>query len=283
MSPEPIRVLLIDDDPGDAEAARAALGDGFVLEWVDALVSGLDRLAEGGIDACLMGLTLPESKSPRTILAARAQAPDVPILVLASHGDEELVERALAEGAQDCVLKDRLEVELIAHVVRQAIDRHRVDARPPRAPVMDGLTNLLNARGLAAIGERQVRVATATRRPFALLYVGLDSYEAGEQLLLDVAGLLSGTFRAWDVIARVADDEFCVLLTEVTPDGTGEERACARLERTVERFNLRRAGSRRPVELTVGAAHFDPASPSSFDELHAHAERLMRQNRRKAA
>ncbi len=291
-----IRVLLIEDDREDADLVRHALSaarhETFVVEWVDRLVPGLDRLAEGGIDVCLLDLSLPDSRGPRTVLATRAQAPDVPIVVLASSdGDGPAVEAA-AGGTQDYLVKTRLDPDLVARTIRHAIEAH--EGRPQRlapGPPIDSLTNLLNGDGLLAVGECQVRVSSVTRRPFALLYVDVDGLgrvndlagrRAGDRALLDVADLLAVTFRSSDLIARVTGDEFCVILSEIAPNDPGEEGARDRLTRAVDAFNAHRDDPRR-LSLTIGAARFDPASPCSFEELVGHAEQQMREHKRRAA
>lgn len=290
-----IRVLLIEDDREDADLVRHALSaarhETFVVEWVDRLVPGLDRLAEGGIDVCLLDLSLPDSRGPRTVLATRAQAPDVPIVVLASSDSDGPAVEAAADGTQDYLVKTRLDPDLVAWTIRHAIEAHESPQRLAPGPPIDSLTNLLNGDGLLAVGASQVRVASLTRRPFALLYVDVDGLDrvndlagrsAGDRALLDVAGLLAVTFRNSDMIARVTGDEFCVILSEVAPNDSGEEGARDRLTRAVGAFNAHRDSARR-LSLTIGAARFDPASPCSFEELVGHAEQQMREHKRRAA
>jgi diguanylate cyclase (GGDEF)-like protein len=291
----PIRVLLIEDDRADADLVRTALaaaGDqAFAVEWVDRLVPALDLLAEGGIDLCLVDLTLPDSQGPRTVLATRAQAPDVPIIVLAASEEDATAVQAAADGAHDYVVKAQLDPELLAWSIRHAIQAHRTPAPPVASAAIDPLTDLLNARGLHAVGERQARIAWLGRRPFAVLYLDVDGLGrvneaegrgSGDRALVDVAGILTGTFRNSDVIARAGGDEFCVILAEVAPEGPGEQRARDRLRRRIDAFNLRHSAL-HPLSLTVGSAYFDPASPCSFAELVGRAERAMLAHKQKAA
>ena len=71
-------VLLIEDNPGDArliaEMLREAQGAGFGLESIERLAPGLERLAQGGIDAVLLDLSLPESQGLDTLLHVRADS-----------------------------------------------------------------------------------------------------------------------------------------------------------------------------------------------------------------
>src|SRR5205814_9067059 len=84
-----LKVLLIEDNPGDARLIRESLSDGreaggstFTLEHADRLSEGLERLAEGEIDAVLLDLSLPDSHGLETLTRMYSQAIGLPILVL---------------------------------------------------------------------------------------------------------------------------------------------------------------------------------------------------------
>lgn len=291
----PLRVLLIEGDPSTARQLQDALAargtEDFELEWVRELVPGLDRLGEGTADVCVLDIALAGSAGARAVLAARVQAPGTPVIVLAGEADEEQAAKAVAEGAHDYLLREQLHPDLVAWGITQAAYRARRSPRFQKAPMLDELTGILNGRGLATVGERQVRVAAFTRRPFAVLYVDVDGLagvndrhgrEAGDRLLVDVVTLLAGTFRASDVIARVGGDEVCVVLCDVTPDGFGEERAQERLAESLARLNARREHAPR-ITLTVGAARLDPGAPCTFDQLLRRARHAMRDRKRAAA
>ncbi|MCC6223978.1 MAG: diguanylate cyclase [Thermoleophilia bacterium] len=291
----PLRVLLIESDPGTArwigEALASRETESFEVEWVRELVPGLDRLGEGAADVCVLDLSLGGSAAARTVLAARVQAPDTPVIVLAAEADEELAAQAVAEGAHDYLVREQLHPDLVAWGITQAAYRARRSPRFEQARMLDELTGVLNGRGLAAVGERQVRVAAFTRRPFAVLYVDVDGLAtinerhgraAGDRVVLDVVTLLAGTFRASDVIARVGGDELCVILCDVTLDGFGEERAQERLAEALARLNARRDEA-PAIALTIGASRLDPAQPCTFDQLLRRARHAMRDRKLAAA
>lgn len=130
MSTRPINALLIEDNPGDARLIRDLLaesgGPGFHLEWADSLSSGLERLANNGIDVVLLDLSLPESFGLHTFVKTYTQAPDVPIVVLAGLDDETVAVEALRLGAQDYLVKGEAGGNLLVHSMRHAIGRHRL-------------------------------------------------------------------------------------------------------------------------------------------------------------
>jgi signal transduction histidine kinase/HPt (histidine-containing phosphotransfer) domain-containing protein len=131
---ELINVLLVEDNPGDTRLIRELFAEGAVsvgLWCRDRLSSGLERLAEGGIDVVLLDLSLPDSRGFDTFMRLRAQAKELPIIVLSGLDDEELAIRAVREGAQDYVVKGSVNSYALTRSVRFAFERQRaIEADP---------------------------------------------------------------------------------------------------------------------------------------------------------
>jgi anti-anti-sigma factor len=131
MNDHPIKVLLVEDNPGDARLLREMLaevgGISFELEYADQLSSGLERLAVEGIDLILLDLSLPDSQGLDTFARANAQAPQVPIIVLSGLDDEVLAVKAVREGAQDYLVKGLVDSNLLARAIRYAIERKKAE------------------------------------------------------------------------------------------------------------------------------------------------------------
>jgi two-component system, cell cycle sensor histidine kinase and response regulator CckA len=127
----PITVLLVEDNPGDARLILELLEDvqaqAFDLERVDRLDHALSRLAETGVDVVLLDLGLPDSQGLDTFVRARRSAPDEPIVVISGLDDERMALEAVRSGAQDYLVKGRIEGNLLARVLRYAIERKRAE------------------------------------------------------------------------------------------------------------------------------------------------------------
>lgn len=127
---EKIKVLLIEDNPGDARLIKEMLAEAksvsFDFEWKDNLTKGLKRLTEKGIDVVLLDLMLPDSAGAETFVKTHACAPHVPILVLTGLDDETVAIGAVKEGAQDYLIKGQIDSNLLIHAVRYAIERMRI-------------------------------------------------------------------------------------------------------------------------------------------------------------
>lgn len=125
------KVLLIEDNPGDARLLREYLADpagsSFQLEHADTLAKGATRLAEGGIDLVLLDLSLPDSPMAETFKRTKAVAPDVPIIVMSGLDDEKHAIATVQEGAQDYLVKAYVDTRLLVHAMRYAIERKRAE------------------------------------------------------------------------------------------------------------------------------------------------------------
>jgi diguanylate cyclase (GGDEF)-like protein/PAS domain S-box-containing protein len=125
------KVLLIENDPAVARVVENALADAsdspFVVEWVRRLSDGLARVSGGGIAAVLLDLSLPDSQGINTFSTLSLAAPGIPILVLVDVGDEDITKEAVNRGAQDYLLKIRLDNYLLTRALDSVIARKAVE------------------------------------------------------------------------------------------------------------------------------------------------------------
>jgi signal transduction histidine kinase len=103
-------------------------GSDVELVHVDGLAAGLDRLAREPAEVVLLDLSLPDSHGFATFEQAHAEAPDVPIVVLSGLADEDTAVRAVQAGAQDYLVKGRVDGGLLLRAMRYAIERQALQA-----------------------------------------------------------------------------------------------------------------------------------------------------------
>jgi sigma-B regulation protein RsbU (phosphoserine phosphatase) len=124
---KPVKLLLVEDNPDDVFFLRAMLkdvsGTTFEIYPFDSLSSGLERLAEGGIDIILLDLSLPDSSGLDTFRKIKARARNIPIIILSGSDDETLAVNAVHVGAEDYLVKGNVNSHLITRAVLYAIER----------------------------------------------------------------------------------------------------------------------------------------------------------------
>ena len=127
MQVEHIRVLLVEDDPGQVTVIKVLLKRAqvtqFELRVATDLGSALRELAAGGIDIVLLDLSLPDSNGIDTFLKVRQVAPRLPAIILTGTDDEQLALELLRRGAQDYLFKGTIDARLLIRAIRYSIHR----------------------------------------------------------------------------------------------------------------------------------------------------------------
>ena len=133
------RVLLVEDDPGNALLVKLALSASscfaFEIEVVECLSTAIERLRDDSFDVILLDLGLPDSRGLDTVSKVHAENQEIPIVVLTGFDDEEMGIRAVQEGAQDYLVKGEYTRQLLTRSVRYAIERQKVERALRRANV----------------------------------------------------------------------------------------------------------------------------------------------------
>lgn len=136
-SPTPLRVLLVEDDPGDALLAREMLSSGGTagsaveLTHASNIAGAIALLLRQPQQCVLLDLHLPDAHQLDGLTQVLAAVPEVPVVVLTGTPDPELATEAMECGAQDFLTKE--EVNRVA--LWRAIDRAIARARAARGPV----------------------------------------------------------------------------------------------------------------------------------------------------
>lgn len=221
MNEVPIRILLV-GEVVDACRLRGLLDTEnaaqFHITHATALELAAERLASDAADILLLDLGAKQGQGRAVVQAARAAAPDTPMVILAESEDEVLAVEALRLGVQDFLGKEGLGRAALVRSLRYSIERHRLQKSLQNLSLLDDLTGLYNRRGFLALAEQHLRVIQ--RKGAALLiYVDLDDLKVindthghleGNRALIVTANVLRACFRQSDILARLGGDEFCV-------------------------------------------------------------------------
>src|SRR5215813_7207685 len=132
MATNPIKVLIIEDNPVHASVLKYSLSEStaplFVVRTAEKLSDGLQQLTDSGdesIDVVLLDLVLPDSEDLETFLRVHTKAPHVPIVILTNVDDIHVAKRAVELGAQDYLLKTEVQQASLRKSIEHSIERMR--------------------------------------------------------------------------------------------------------------------------------------------------------------
>jgi len=126
MSHPATHVLLIEDNPGDADLVRLRLTESnpaVDVSCVNRLADGIVSLKEKPPSLVLLDLNLPDSQGAETFRKLLEKAPDVPVVILSGQDDQAMAIKALHQGAQDYLVKGGLTSGDLDRAMRYAIER----------------------------------------------------------------------------------------------------------------------------------------------------------------
>ena len=207
------QILLVEDDDGDAILVREMLSDGLP----NARIERVSRLAEARravryVDCVLLDMGLPDAEGTSGVEQLVADAPDTAVVVLTGAASARLGVAAVAAGAQDYLVKGRVDDQLLARSVRYAIERQRA-ARLAR--------DLFEAERRRADNTRMERALTP---PLQLRSTDVEvavRYRPGRE-----GAELGGDF--YDAV-EAPDGEITVLIGDVAGHGPDAAALAARL------------------------------------------------------
>ena len=132
MNGAAMRVLLLEDNPGDARLVREALAEVMAgqvrLDWVGKADDAVRRLtADAEHDIVLVDLSLPDSQGLGTFRSIHSSAPSAAIIVLSGLDDETVAMKCIEEGAQDYLVKGQITGALLTRAMRYALSRKRIE------------------------------------------------------------------------------------------------------------------------------------------------------------
>jgi len=124
------KVLLVEDNPGDALLIREMLKDDCSYEYdilcSNTLSSALDTLAGADFDVILLDLGLLDSQGLDSIVKIKSIKPTIPIIILTGLLNEEISIKSVQLGAQDYLTKDKLNFDMISSSIKYSIERQQL-------------------------------------------------------------------------------------------------------------------------------------------------------------
>jgi PAS domain S-box-containing protein len=171
-----IKILLIEDNPGDAYLIEEQLEEfaNFSYEFknVETLNEALSVLKEQPFDVILLDLGLPDSDGISTFLRIFNKNPLIPIIILTGLNDETIGSYAVKKGAQDFLVKGQIEGRLLQSTIQYSIERKKAEDKIYK------LANVVESSNDAIITESLYGIITSWNKGAEKIF----GYSAKEML-----------------------------------------------------------------------------------------------------
>jgi len=271
----PLRLLLVEDDDGDAFLVTELLAETDVQVTRSTTVAGARALLDDGPlpDCVLLDLGLPDAAGLDALTGIQAAAPGVALVVLTGDVDRARGLAAVAAGAQDYLVKNHVDEDLLERSIRYSVQRSHAEsaARSLRDAQLAAEENRRLERGLLPtllVDHPRLRVGARYLPGRRRALLGGDFYDAVQTadgvvhaLLGDVSGhgpdeaALGVCLRiAWRTLqlAGANPDHTIAVLEEVLIHERYDEDAFATLcmvevDTTAATLKIRLAGHPAPI------------------------------------
>lgn len=253
---------------------------------VERIADAWPALGDGDADVAVVALPADHIDGMLAFTRLQAATPEVPFVVVVERAREREGLEALRFGAQEFLIRERLDAPTMARALRCAVARHRHLGRLRDLSFTDPLTGLHNRRGFHMLADAHLQLARRNGRTATLLYADVDGLKVindvyghaeGDRALVRVARALRGTLRRSDLVARIGGDEFVALLLDGGAVGVGPT-----LQRVREALQRDLApGPLQGLALSIGHAVLEPGADIALDELLSRADRRLYRSRRR--
>lgn len=179
-TPTELKVLLLEDNPGDAFLLKFYLSESanpvFTVNHAETLKAALDMLAEGKYDIIISDMNLPDSFGVDTIKSILQKHPGNMLIVLTGLTDEEVGLETVRYGAQDFLVKGKFDGKVLISSVMFAFERFKLNSR-----ILEENTRLDMMQQLLEVAYFEFNIDTKETylSEFAFLFTGTEKSATG--------------------------------------------------------------------------------------------------------
>lgn len=270
------KILVIDDSPEIHALVRVRLKNEpvAIVSAFDGN-SGIERVRAERPDLILLDVEMPD-RDGFSVCAELKEDPatmNIPIIFLTGSASTADKIRGLELGASDYVTKPFDPAELRARVRASLRTRRLMELLAQRA-LIDGLTGLHNRVYLDAQLSVTLAASRKTGKPLACVMADVDHFKRindtyghsfGDEVLRQIAAVLSGFCRPGDVVCRYGGEEFTLLLPNTS--ARAAVAVAERLRIAVEGTEFRFHDTRVAVTCSFGVANLRKLVPPTLLEL----------------
>ena len=292
MNDKAIKILYVEDEIDHAilmgEFIKEIKNVNYEMRHVQQLEEALFELDNERYDIVMLDLSLPGKKGLDTISTVCERALDVPVVVMTSMEDESMAIKALQKGAEEYLVKGKMNSHALSRILRYAIMRHKGRVELQSLSLVDDLTGLYNRKGFMLFAQQQLSIAIRTKRGMILFFIHLEglneiSEKFGRQCedlaKIETTNILKEAFRESDIIARHGRDEFTAIALESFD--ASNEIIITRLQDELRSRN-KQENRQYNLSLCIGTAYYDTEELCSIDELINRAKESMTEQKKKS-
>ena len=307
---EPLKLLIIEDDPDQRELIRQTLEDHFGPGTVAGAesIAGAMRQDLRGLDLILCDYNLPDGTGLDLLERVKSVC-STPVILVTGENVGRIAAEAVRRGATDYVVKTQDYLPTIPLVIDKNLQVAKIKReneslrqdlelknrqleqslrRVEEVAATDPLTGLYNRRHFGKVLEQLFAEAQRYDSDLSCVMIDLDGYkqlndafghQIGDQLLVVAAKAITANLRRMDVAARYGGDEFVLLL----PRAGGPE-ASGVVIRVRDDFRLASAALLRRnagVTMSIGIASLRADNVSGTEQLVARADAALYQAKAK--
>ncbi|MCH8814994.1 MAG: diguanylate cyclase [Chloroflexi bacterium] len=243
-----LRVLLVEDNPDDAEIIQDALEQyrrtEFELVTVDTIKAARSELKRSTFDVVLLDYNLPGENGLDLLRAFNGSTEMPPVIMLTGQANVLVARDSILYGAQNYLVKDQLNPKALGEAIRDALGSRDIERQVgagaqdlQKLAFIDSLTGLYNQRYLDHVLDKECTRTKRYHHWLSCVMISVDSADAhaeaygvaeSDSLLRQVSALIRSGIRDSDIATRYGDTAFCLLLPETDRDQAFElaERLC---------------------------------------------------------
>jgi signal transduction histidine kinase/DNA-binding LytR/AlgR family response regulator len=228
-----MRVLLVEDDPGDARLVQAMLPETDAVKFeftrTASLSEAIDCLNHAPVDIVLLDLDLPDSSGLDTVDSLCKVAPNLPVVVLTGYADENTKVAAVLNGVQDLLIKGCTPADMLSRVLCHAVERQRAESRLRESErflrttleAMPSLIAILDDEGAVLMANQAWRSFAASGNSAGIVAAEGENYLDADPIL---AGEKYPGFSAFiENLRAVLENRQCCLDLEFSCHYGGEQ------------------------------------------------------------
>lgn len=226
------RVLIVEGDLAEAQILEEAIFEIPERETSEECVSrrywwnaqiihagsvaaAISAVRDCEADIVLLNPSLPDHQGLDSFRMLKVHAPELPVILLLDEGvDEQIGRRALREGAQDYLFKNRCDWESLAHAMENALERSRLVKALWNSFLFDPLTGLPNRSGFVYIAGMLQSALNRANKPMRMIVAALQE-DAPEAEVQRAADAIRSCVNDGDLAGRLGPCKFGVLSPEL--------------------------------------------------------------------